>query len=150
MAMFLGGIVLLSASVMVVTSRKYIFKETGRVQMQQDLSLIETMLGKNIRQCVLGRQKVYANYRSYSRGRRARTTGECLKIIFRDNSWRLFYRDRSDFKVTDASGTTVLVKATLSRLRFEQTPRSIRTSLVLSGNGQTVRSAFTSGIRNAN
>ncbi len=138
MAMLLGSVVLASIGVIVTESFRHINEETKNINLQQDFSLIQMVLSENIRQGAHKKHAIYASFSAYSSSQAAQSSGTCLKVVFPDNSWRIFYKDNSDFKVLDGKGETTLVKNKVTKLIFSVYGNAIKTRLTLNQNSRTI------------
>ncbi|KAA3657640.1 MAG: type II secretion system protein [Calditrichaeota bacterium] len=81
LSLVIGGILLASISVIVGGAYDNYFDVGKKMQLQQDLSLIEQVLSTRIHEAVGGKHMVYENYTAYSSGKASQTTGSCLRIF---------------------------------------------------------------------
>jgi len=138
-AMIMSGIVLAGIFIIVSGSHSYMLKERDKINLQQDFSLIDEVLARNIREGYYGQQKIYASYADYTASASAQATGTCLKLYFPSGDSIVIYKENSDFKVQKADlSITNLVPDVVDSILFTVGTKSIATYLKLANSGKTI------------
>ena len=138
-ALITSTILLIVIFVIVSGSHQYILKERDEINLQQDLSLIDALLGTRIREATFCEHEIYNSYADYIASQPAQSIGSCLKLHFASGDSGLFYFENSSFKIQDTDLTvTDLVPNIVTSIEFTRANRSIRTKITLSLNGKSI------------
>ncbi len=148
-ALVMSGIVLAGIFVVVSGSHSYVLKERAKINLQQDFSLIDQVLARNIREGYFNQQEIYASYADYTASASPQSTGTCLKLYFSTGDSTIIYKDGSNFKIQKKDlSVTNLVQETLDSIRFDTGTRSILTYLKLAQQGKTLGGDLVHTFRN--
>lgn len=147
--MTMSSIVLIGISIIVTASHAYIKKGTDKIRLQQDFSLIESILANSITQSTYSGHGIYKSYKDYKKGKPTKQSGSCLKLTYLGKKWRVIYRDKSDFKILYSdSKTTNLVQDVVTNLVFKKQANAIETSFTLSQGGEAIQGSLVNAFRN--
>jgi len=149
MTLVMSTIILISIYVIVSGSHEHIIDGRKKIQLQQDFSLIETMLSTKIRQSLHGKHEIYNNYSDYVGGQPNQATGTCMKLFFVSGDSVVLYQDNTDFKIMNTDSTfTTLVPGVLDSLIFTRKTKSVETKLSLSQGTWSLEETFVVAFRN--
>ncbi|MCH8874857.1 DUF2341 domain-containing protein, partial [candidate division KSB1 bacterium] len=149
MTMFMSSIILISIYVIVSKSHEYIIDAKPKIQLQQDFSLIETMLSSKIRISLHGQHEIYNNYSDYVGAQPTQSSGTCMKLFFVSGDSVVLYQDNTDFKIMNTDSTfTNLVPGVLDSLIFTKKTKSVETKLSLSQGTWSLEETFVAAFRN--
>jgi len=138
-AMVMSGMVLSGIFIIVSGSHSYILKARKTINLQQDYSLMDQLIGTKVKGSKLRRVKVYTSYADYVAAQPPQVSGSCIRLFSPSGDSTTLYQDNSDFKVvgTDLS-TTNLVTGVLSNLTFTSDTTAVTVTLTLSQNSETL------------
>lgn len=148
-AMVMSSIILISIFVIVSGSHEYMLKGRDKTNLQQDFSLIEYVLSRNISAAMSGEEEIYASYADYLASAPTQSSGGCLRLTFPSGDSTVFYKDSNHFKIeaTDLS-ITKLVADVVSILVFTEGSQSITTDIMLRKGTQSITSTFVHAFKN--
>jgi len=138
-ALVMSGIVLSGIFIIVSGSHSYLLNEQAKINLQQDYSLIDQIVGNKVRESTLRRVTIYATYADYLANQPHQTSGTCIRLFSPGSDSTTFYKDNSDFKVIRSDLTTTnLVAGVVSNLTFTSDTAGVTVALALSQNSQTL------------
>lgn len=148
-ALVIGGILLSSISVIVSGAYDYYFAGRNKIQLQQDFSLLEQVLGRKIRASSPGQQKIYTSYTAYQGNQPPASSGSCLRLGFSNGDSLFFYQDSLDFKVIDENGVTQnFIRGVVQNLQFTDQSTYIQTKYALAKDNLTLADTINHAFRN--
>ena len=148
-SLVISGILLSSISVIVSGAYDYYFEGRNKIQLQQDFSLLEQVLGRKIRASLKGQHKIYSSYSAYQNNQPAGTSGSCLRLGFSSGDSVFFYQDSLDFKIIDATGGTQnFITGVVQNLKFTDQSTSIQTEYSLKKDKLTIADTVYHSFRN--
>jgi len=149
MTMFMSSIILISIYVIVSKSHEYIIAAKPKIQLQQDFSLIQTLLSSKIRLSLHGQHEIYNNYSDYVASQPEQSSGTCMKLYFSSGDSTILYKDNSDFKIMNTDSTfTNLVPGVLDSLIFTKKTNSVQAKVSLSQGTWSLEQTFVAAFRN--
>ncbi|KAA3612061.1 MAG: hypothetical protein DWQ05_18850 [Calditrichaeota bacterium] len=149
-ALIMGIILLSSISIIVGSAYDFYFDGRKKIQLQQDLSLIEQLLSRKIKASLKGDQEIFTNYAAYQASQSAQTSGSCLKLLFSGPDSVIIYKDDSDFKVIDENGITQnLIQGTVDQLNFVDQTSFIQTEYSFVQGGWVLTDTLNHAFRNS-
>ncbi len=146
--LFIGGVILLAASNIVVQADSWLRKGRQRLELQRDFSLIARVLAENIRESEYGKQAIFTSLSDYAAGDAPQASGSFLRVVFPGGDSLRFGLEGKDFIVITAADTGRLVRGTVAGLEFVDQGRYLQTRLVLQKNAWTLADTLYDAFRN--
>ncbi len=150
MAIVISSILIISIYVVVSGSHKYILNGRNTLKLQQNYSLIESLLSAKIRQAVQAQYGIFTDYDQYIASGVAQDSGSCLKLILSSGDSCIIYKDDSNFKIINSDlSVTNLVQGMLTNLAFSTVNNGIQTQLSVNLGTTTIQNVLMDAFRNS-
>ncbi len=145
---FIGAVILLAASTVVVQANIWLKKGQSRLALQRDFSLITRVLAENIRDSEYGQQKIYTSLSAYANGSLSQSEGACLQLFFPSGDSLLLYLEDNSFVLLAGADTTKLVQDNVQTVLFTDQGRYVQTAVILKKDNWTLADTLYDAFRN--